>query len=86
MDISHPLQYNFWGDRSLSIRNSTTGKGRKPKVEDISKDSKPWYDEVIPIDEASLKNFKPKIKHVFATKPKKTLDDLVKVFQQRRNA
>jgi len=79
---------NFWGDKSLGIRGSRKGPGRKPKEEEPKRDPV-WYKNLIVVDEETLKPVTLKAKNKNWTPPADrtiTLDQLMLKFQKERNA
>ena len=80
------ITVQFWGDRSLAMRGTSRGPGKKLEYEPIEV-KKDWWVEQIKVDPVTLKAAKPKAKKVNWT-PKKdktiTLDTLIAKFEGRR--
>lgn len=77
----------FWGDKSVSLRGTTQGPGKRVVAIDDPLQGKMWYQNIHAIDEKTLKEVKPMIKMKFTPKQKKqlTLDDLLVKFNERRS-
>ena len=76
----------FWGDRSLAIRGTSKGPGKKLEypVENVKKD---WWVDQIKVDPVTLKTAQPVAKQKNWTPPKDrtvTLDSLIAKFNGRR--
>jgi len=82
------LTVQFWGDKSLGIRGTSRGPGKKLEYEGPQRDPA-WYKNLIAIDEVTLKAAKPVAKKTNWT-PKMdktvTFDQLISKFQKERNA
>jgi len=80
------LTVQFWGDKSLGIRGTAKGPGKKLEYEEPQRDSA-WYKNLIQIDAVTLKTAKPKTKKTNWTPPKDrtvTFDSLIAKFEERR--
>lgn len=77
----------FWGNKSVAVRSTESGPGKKPPALPVIKEILPWYHpaNLHPIDEVTLKSVKPTVK---VTQPKSksqiSLDSLIANFQARR--
>src|SRR5579864_4441583 len=78
-----PITTQFWGDKSVAIKNTVSGKGRKPKPKPEEPKTKMWWEDLHSVDECTLKAIIPKVKYTPPAKKQKTLDDLVAAFQGR---
>lgn len=76
----------FWGNRSVGIRGTERGRGKPVKIDDLTKEQKPWWLNQIQYDDATLRNVVPKVKtEPKPEKPKLTLDKLITAYTQRRS-
>jgi hypothetical protein len=76
---------SFWGDKSVGMRGTHQGAGKKIELEAPKTTILLWYENLKPIDPVSLKEVKPVTKApVKPEKKKADLFDLVKQFQQKR--
>lgn len=81
------LTVQFWGDRSLAMRGTSRGPGKKRTFEDTEVPKDWWVNQIL-IDPATLKTAIPKAKKVNWTPPKNrtvTLDSLITKFNGRRS-
>ena len=77
----------FWGDKSVGLRNSTQGRGRCQKTDpEVPVKNLLWWQDLHPVDSVTLKPLLPKIKcEVMEEKVEPDLDKLMAVFNGRRS-
>ena len=84
-----PIVSQFWGDKSVVLRNSESGPGMIPKQKpEQPAKILPWWLDLHSVDPVTLKTVLPKIKCEIVevqVEKKPDLDALVAAFNKRRS-